>query len=207
MGYHVRLTSDTGENLLCLVGPGGAKLTGGVGGTQTVDVPRDTQAVTWSTHPPYGMSLSLALEGFATGATVEADLKTLYRMARADVGAVRPPSVSLSGPVPRTDLQWLIEDIDESVTDGEVIRRDDDARVRQFVTLTLVQDRDVQLVVPASKAPASKKTQTVTFRSGDSLTSIAHTYKVKGGAKAIQKLNQIRDPKHIKPGTKIRLPS
>jgi LysM repeat protein len=205
MGAHIRLVSNTGEDVLCLVGPGGAKLTGGVGGTQTVDIPRATQAVTWLSHPPYGMTLSLMLDGHAAKQSIESDLNAIYRMARAEPGVVRPPSVSLSGPVPRTDLAWLIEQIDED--ESSTIRRpSDDFRTRQVVTLTLVQNRDVQLVVPASQANRAKRPRIVVFRQGDTLGKIAHRYHVTGGAKAIQKLNHVRDPKRIKPGTKLRLP-
>jgi LysM repeat protein len=60
--------------------------------------------------------------------------------------------------------------------------------------------------VPASKAKQGKRPRTVMFRKGDTLGKIAHRYKVKGGANAIKKLNHIRDPKKIKPGTKLKLP-
>lgn len=207
MSHLIRLTSNTGENLLCDIGDSPPQLTGGVGGTQTVDIPYQTQAVVWQTHPPYGLVLKILLDGHDTGRSVEADVKTIYRMARADPGAVRPPSVKVSGPVPRTDLAWLIEGVDEGTTvSTDVIRRDDDARTRQQITLTLIEDRLPQTVVAkaATTKKVSKKVKTVAVHKGDTLRSIAKRYKVAyADLKAANK--DVRDPNHLT-GKTVRLP-
>lgn len=178
---------------------------GGVGGTSTVDLPRDTAAVHWETHPPYTLAVDLVLDGFAEGRSVEGDAKRLLRMARAVPGEARPPSVDIDGPVPQphSSLSYLIETIDW----GDVMRPDDgssDSRVRQKVTVNLIQDSRAELSVYRRKTTHAK---TYTWRKGDTLTKVAHAKKVRGGTAAIKRANRgIRDWRHVRAGTRIKLP-
>jgi len=57
------------------------------------------------------------------------------------------------------------------------------------------------------KATATKATRgkTVTVRSGDTLAKIARTYKVKGGWKALARINKLKNPNFIWIGQRIKL--
>jgi hypothetical protein len=199
----VTLTCPARDDVLVMLAGEDITLGGGVGGTSTVDLPRDTAAVHWETHPPYTLSVQAILEGFASGRSVEGDARRLLQMARAEPGEARPPVVTVDGPVPRSDLDWLIEGIEW----GETIRREDwenPDRLRQHVTVQLVQDSRAELAVYRRKKPKAK---TYKWKRGDTPTKVAHRLKVRGGARALKRANpRIRDWKRVKPDTRIKLP-
>lgn len=204
MSQWVTITCPKRDLELTVLAGEPAQLSGGVGGTSTIDLPRDTAAVHWETHPPYGLAVPLVLDGFAKGRSVEGDALGLLKMARARPGEARPPTVTLAGPVPRTDLAWLIEGIEW----GDVLRPDDgssDARLRQAVTVNLVQDSRAELAVYRRKKP---RTKTAKWHHGDTPTRFAHRNHVHGGARALKRANpRVRDWKRVKAGTRIKLPS
>jgi hypothetical protein len=197
-----------------LHGKGASRLSGGVGGTSTIDIPGDVQAVDWQTHPPYQLTVPLMFDGFATGDPVNGSINKLYRMARARRGDRRPPSVEIHGPVPLpapSGIRWLVENIDQG---DEVVRPDDGGpRLRQDLVLTLVQDRHPHLVV--REEPPSHRHRRASYKKyrvkksdlKGGLRGIAHRLKVKGGWKAIAKLNHIRDPKKIHAGQVLKIPT
>jgi hypothetical protein len=228
----VTLTSPQAMRPLhALPGSGEPRLSGGVGGTSTLDLPRDTQAVHWETHPPFSLSLPLQFEGHAEGRSVESECGLLLLMARAPEGAARPPTVFVEGPVtqpmvPRP-FPWLIEDL----AWGDSIRRDgDDARVRQAVVVQLIQDHRAELVLRAETpsqehrrrpppplaagvdvdaqvaAARTASGRTYVARAGDTLPRIAARLRLPGGWRPLAELNDIRDPGRLREGQRLRLP-
>lgn len=216
---------DPDVSVRCLHGEGRAVLSGGVGGTVTLDVPHDTQAVHWETHPPYQLSVPLVLDGWATQTSVADDLHNIYKMARVEPGGRRPPSVYVTeGAVPRKDLAWLVEDV---VLGEALVRESDGVLLRQHVRLELVQDRRVTVGQSRAQSAAERarnraqartlqqqstalrqaRGKPYTVRAGDTLPRIAAAKHVEGGWRAIARLNGIRDPRSIKVGQRIRIPS
>lgn len=204
---------ELGLAVAALAGKGIPRLSGGVGGTSAVDVPGEEAAVDWQTHPPFALTIPLMLDGYSVGRSIVPDLNRLYRMARAKRGARRPPTVTVTGPVPepRNGTPWLIEDIDEG---DEAIRPDHGGpRLRQDLILSLVHDRAPNLVV--EEEPPSARHARTSFRNyrvkhsdlKDGLRGIAKRLKVKGGWKALAKLNHIRDPKRIHAGQVLKVPT
>lgn len=189
------------------LGPGGANLTDGVGGMSTAQLPRDTDVVLWDSHPPYGQTLDLLLDGFAQGASVDVQLQTLYTMARARPGEARPPQVTLEGNARRTDLEWLISGL--VVNEEEALGDGRGGLLRIPVQVTLIQDREPELAVrrkAASGVAVERVGMIVRARKGDTLASIAQQYKVKGGAAAVAKANNLRRGAKLKTNQRITLP-
>lgn len=202
-----------GSRLRLRLGPAGAKLTGGVGGLTTEVLPRDVDAVLWTSHPPYGQVLDLMLDGLAEGRSVADDLHELYRIARAQPGEPRPPTLTLEGNARRKDLEWLVADLDAN-EDAAVGRESDGALVRIPVTLTLMEDVRPELAVKRAPAKNAKKKGrgkggrggTIVARKGDTLATLAQRHKVKGGARALARANDLKLGARLREGQRLRLP-
>lgn len=206
---------DRDVTLTARLGPNGAKLTGGVGGLSTEALPRDTDAVVFGSHPPYGQTVDLLLDGFAARRSVEGDVHTLYVMGRARPGEERPPQVELAGNARRKDLRWLIADIEQDEANA-LSGRDDGVLTRMPVTVTLIQDTRAEAEIEVSPAKRARKRRRakgrsgarrpVTARAGDTLAEVAKRHKVKGGAAALAKANGLRRGARLRAGQKLRLP-
>lgn len=191
-------------------------VTQGYGGWTTVARPRRQSLTTWEGHEPYGIDLSMVLDGFAKNESVESKCTAIERMARPPRVLDEPPKIRISGAVPHNDLVWVIQ----SIRWAEVIRNETGDRVRQNLTISFLRyiaDDRVQLAGAAARArqaaTASKNKKssgaapTYTVKKGDALTDIAA--RELGDYKRwveIARLNNIRDPKSIHPGQKLRMP-
>lgn len=210
---------ERGVVLRLRLGPNGAKLTGGVGGTEQAEVPWSTAVTLWNGHPGYGQVIDVLLDGHQEQRSVADELHALYVIGRARDGETYPPTVELRGNARRTDLKWLVEDIDPD--ESEALARPDGALTRLPVSLLLVQDRRPEVAQsrsPSQKAKAKAKAKPkgsagsgsrgviYVVKSGDTLSRIAAQKKVKGGWKAIAKLNGLRDPNRLRVGQRLRLP-
>lgn len=211
--------SDPKTELRALLGPMGAVLSGGVGGTSTVDLPYRQSAVVWQGHPPYVLTVELMLDGFKRRRPVEEECHAILRLARARPGDRRPPRVRVFGEsVPRTDLNWLIDAVEWG---GQVIRDQDGNRLRQDVRLTLIQDVVPEFVQerPSERARRRQRGKSdiktprsrggaYRVREGDTLSSIAARRLGKASRwREIAKLNGIRDPRRLEVGQRLRMPS
>lgn len=124
----------------------------------------------WITHPlrpqlpasfrgapklPVGVSWSRPGTPTAGGGVwIESQIKTLENLAwpRPDTGV--PPSVRIYGPVPHTEVRWLITDIEwgEDIQDKNTGRK-----MRQFVTVKLVEYSPAELLDKLPRANATPK--------------------------------------------------
>lgn len=208
---HVTVECPTrGLTLVVLADEAPATLGGGTGGTQSLEVPRQRAAVHWEGHPPLTLSVPLVLDGHGADRSVEGEIADLLRMGRAEPGEARPPTVRVAGPVPcaSTD-EWLVETIDW----GAAMRRNGDPleqRTRQHLVLNLVEDHSVDLVLTRKVPPAKRvriRRKRYVVKKGDTLSKIAARLKVKGGWRAIAKVNGIRDPKRIKVNQRLKIPA
>lgn len=194
-----------GSRVVVLAGePGTAG--GGVGGTSTLDLPWSTAAVHWETHPPDTLAVPIVFDGFAQRRSVEPQIATLQTMARARGGEKRPPAIYLDGPVPAWSVAaWLVESIEW----GAAVRPEDGSvyRLRQEATLNLVSDRQPELALTRPRRRSSGQSRTHRWRSGDTPSKVAQAERVHGGAPALKRANpRIRDWRHVRPGTVIKLP-
>jgi hypothetical protein len=215
-----RMRPDDDGDLVLLVELGNAfpRVTQGHGGWDEVEVPGRTSITHWKGHAPIGVDLELFFDDLDAGRSVEGPLEVLDALAgrgrkrKTD----RPPvlKVDTGGVMPYDwhqfpDTRWVINGLD---FDAEsVIRNDHGNRVRQGVTVALLQHVDDAHLRSASAAAhaagARKRAKTYKTKTGDTLMTIARD---KLGTAArwrdIQKLNpSVRDPRRIKAGTTLRL--
>jgi hypothetical protein len=117
-------------------------LSGGSGGWAEVARPKRSSLTEWQGHTARRLSVPVLIDGWRAQASVEQIIARLARLARAEHGAGRPPIVRLQGNVPRSDLRWVIDEIEwgEAVWVGEV-------RVRQAAALTLLEYDPGRLLV------------------------------------------------------------
>ena len=116
---------------------------------------------TWQGRGPFEMDLPLLLDSFADGGSVEADCRLLDRLGVPKIAASTPPTVSVLGAVPRAALRWVVDSIDwgdalRNISSGE--------RVRQAVSLHLIEFKPPELRAPRSKATPSNARLVVTRR-------------------------------------------
>jgi hypothetical protein len=140
-------TGPTHLSVTALLGPNGAVVSKGYGGWNISTRPRATGLTFWQGAAPFEMSLQLVLDNFIQGgivnqsggfapSTVDDDCFRLEQMALPPSRNDVPPIIDLNGAaVPRTTTRWILQDIQWE----DVERRSDGARIRQVVTLTLVQ--------------------------------------------------------------------
>lgn len=206
------LTAELGDGVPTVTGAGGWNL-----------VPREKQTsiTEWQGYDPLSMDIPIVFDGFLDDTSIEQSIKSLYWLMRQPQGPRHEPAVlSLSGPIPYTELRWVINNI-QPVTGGDAeLRRSDGNRVRFTATVTLVQYVAGNTVTSHKPSPAKRHKGTTsrkggttrvryyTVRSGDTLPKIASRLLHSSNKwHDIAKLNNIRDPNHVKVGTRLKIPA
>lgn len=187
---------------------------GGYGGWEVASRARQVGFVEWRGVEPRGLTLPLVLAS-VDGADQEPFIRNLERMARPEPKAGNePPWVRITGAVPVAAVtRWVIQGIEWSAED--VIRREVDGhRIRQGVTLNLVEHVTPDLAFTRSAAQkvaaARARRVTITALKGDTFAKIAvRRFGKRGRWKDIADLNPGLPAKpnvEIKAGRKVRVP-
>ena len=209
------VTLNAGQaNVRAYLGEEGAKITSGYGGWEVTARPRDVAMTTWQGRGPFEMDLPLLLDALATDGSVESDCRQIERAAVPKNAASTPPVVTVKGAVPRAGLRWVVESIDwgdalRSIWSGE--------RVRQAVSLHLIEYQPPQLRAPRSKATpknskivkAKKKTNTYKELAKVHLENVNRCAEIRKLNPQLlnKKGNPIRSPKtEIPLGTTVLVP-
>jgi len=177
-------------------------VTSGYGGWTVVSRPRRYGLTDFVGLDPKRLSFSLLIDGLAAGRSVETEVRNLERMASIDAGRKTPSIVTVSGPLPWSTLQWVIEEL----SFNESTWSEGGDRIRQKITITLLQFvEDVRLKKLAAKKATSSTPYVV--KAGEHLGEIAA--KRLGDAsrwKEIAELNDLRTPRDVKKGQRLRMP-
>lgn len=202
-----------------LLGDGAAKATAS-GGWAVVSRPKQKGFTTWEGYEPYQMVIKVMFDGLSSNTTVEHEYDALRKIMRVPVGPARQPSpVILVGPVPLSNLRWVIQNIEPDES-GTIRRNTDGHMIRCPATVTLIEYVEADVAVALKPSPAKAAVErkdavaqkppavrTYTVKRGDTLSKISQrflgTYK---RYPEIAKLNNIRDPNRIFPGDVLRLP-
>lgn len=194
-------------------------LTGGWGVTARQRAKGITE---WTGRSPISIDIPILLDGFDNNDSVESDVRALYAMMDKPEGKRdEPPIIRLGGqfPIPFKGRDWVINGI---APGAEERRHKDGHRTRAFFTVTVLEHVPGDVIVVHKSSPAKKHQQkskddgerwtsrptTYTVKRGDTLQSIAA--KVLGDQKRwhdIKDLNNLRDPKSIKVGQKLKMPA
>lgn len=183
-----------GNATLSRTGGTSASASSGGGGWQVVDRSRRMASTEWLDFYPFVMTMDLLLDG-GTGMepqSVEPGCSFLESLEEPVVGSVPPlpPIVTVAGPVPHTDLFWVVSRLSFNGGDGGAIRNAAGIRTQQSVTLELTQ-YSPSLAISSGVSPAQAAAlaagttagqavviptgSTYTVKSGDTLQSIAAT--------------------------------
>lgn len=208
-----------GKAITALLGDGDAAVTA-AGGWTAVTRARRTSITEWQGYDPYSMDIPIIFDGLATDASQEAVIFALYQMMRKPVGPRKePPAIRITGAVPLIDRRYIIN----AIAAGSAIRRSSDgARVQALFTVTVMEyspggvvvEKSTPATASRSKVTSSGGTATrtgvtyYTVKSGDTLSSIAA--RTLGSASRwheIADLNSLRDPNHISPGQRLKMPT
>jgi hypothetical protein len=209
-----------GGYLTAQLGNGAPAISGG-GGWSVVSREKQVGMTEWTGYDPYTMDIPIVFDGFVDDTSVEANINSLYWLMRTPVGSRHEPAVlTISGPVPHTNLRWVINNIAPSTTADDEIRNDQGQRVRFTAVVTLIEHVPGNVLVSHKKSPAkhhkaskgrkgtTSSTRTYIVRRGDTLGSIAARL-LHSSSKwhDIAKANGIRDPNSIKVGQKLKIPA
>lgn len=195
----------TGFQVKALLGEDSPKVTG-YGGWEEVERARRKSFPDWRRQSLLRQAIPLILEGFADNISQDRAVRGLENMA-LEQGNQRPPTVKLEGPVAHTDLIWVIEDIDW----GDQLKNVDGQVIRQQLVLNVLEWEDADLVARrragGGRGGSSRRTATVKKR-GKRAETLAELCARVGvtNVREVQRLNKIKDPRHLKVGQRIRLP-
>jgi LysM domain len=169
------LTRPTQIN--ALLGAAGARLTGGFGNWQAVDVPRNVPLTEWTGRSLFTMDIDLLLDGWGAQRSVEADIASIELLALMQ--GIKPrgrdvhttPPIRLFGAVPHPEKTWVISGIDW----GDALRDfSTGARLRQALTLHLIEyQEDATLLSDTRGAATPSGARKYKVKKGDDLKKIA----------------------------------
>lgn len=202
-------------NVSLTPGPLPPQPTAGYGGWVEYARPKAIPFTIWEGGTARKQDISVMIDGFATGESVEADVELVKRLGRPpnQKDDTPPPVFRVFGPIHESGSRFVLEALEF----GAVIRDDDGTILRQELTLKLIEYVDPD-EIRLRRKKAQKKiafgdpiiehhSQIYEAKKGDTLKKIAA--KFYGDAsrwKTLSELNNIRDPnKKLTPGQKIKL--
>jgi len=202
------------------LGDGDWTVTSGRGGWQTVARPLKVGYTQWQGTDPLRVQGPVVFDNFAAGRSIEPELARFERLAELRPGQREPQTVQFDagGWVPHDFKRdprrvWVVETLEE----GEAARNTAGNRIRQDYTITLLEkvDADTVRMLPTSAKPSKKtsqprleRTRTIVVKRGEGLVNIAgRELGATGRWVEIAQLNGIRDPRSVREGQRIVIPS
>jgi hypothetical protein len=110
----------------------------GYGGWEEVERPRRRPITTFKSSPGLRLSLPMLLDNWTQGTSIEWRIAQVEKLGQPVGGHGEPPQVRVSasgGAVPHTERTWVVADI----AWGDALMNENGYRVRQQVTLTLLE--------------------------------------------------------------------
>jgi hypothetical protein len=223
--YYVTFAAKGFTPVVVLLGETPAHVTSGYGGWTVVARQRRVGLSVWNGREPIKMDVPILFDGVADEISQEVAISRLSRMALISSHSSEPSVVTVSSKgVPKPGPKnWVIESLDWG-TDviWDFSSKGVMARLRQDCVVHLLQyvDEDRVALGKISKGAAAKKASSkiapfgwaasVKALEGDTLPKIASRVYRPTGVDDWLKLKKanpgVRDPRHVKKGTLIRVP-
>lgn len=141
-----------GPEVGCDFDPEAFRPSGGVGGWSTHQRPRRTPLVEWDATPALQLTVDLVFNGLGADASGdesrEQALRTLEAFGRPVAGSDLPPTVAVRGGWEHAHRWWII---DELARGDDQVRLPSGDRIRQTVTLSLVEVTRIGNPGPSAK--------------------------------------------------------
>jgi LysM repeat protein len=156
MEAYVQFTTvnPPGQSLNLEMGDGPAKLTS-AGGWQTTARPRRTALTEWQGQDPVTMDIPVMLDRFFTEGSVEPEISIIFGWLRVASGPAQTPVIRIDGPVPLTGALWVLNGIEWG---AEERRASDGQRIRQALTLTMMEYVSPDILIQGHYSPAAAAT-------------------------------------------------
>jgi hypothetical protein len=174
------VASDPDIEIEVPVGNFGARLVGGLGGFEEVERQDDVSATDWVGQAALRQDISILLDGYATGDSVERELNTILKLGRDPNGERVPPVFRVWGPVYYEGKAWVLPPDGIDLDGGEIepIRRPGNGELlRQEVILHLLEFNPPDTIRIRGKHAKHGRTAVgkgrVVSRRGDTLHSLA----------------------------------
>lgn len=202
----LRQVRPKGEALVFQYNP--TSITVGGGGTRydVVERPLRKSSLVYGGQDLEIITFSLFIDGFP-GRSIESDLEILRQMSRPVKKERRGPLLRFDYGPRTPDTLWVIAD--DGLEWGPELRRSDLLRVRQDLTITLLEYQEPDLSVSPIKKHRGDSTgrETHTVSQGETLVSIAiEEFGDSERWTDIADLNGIRDPRALSEGLELVLP-
>lgn len=207
--------SYPGDTLILPLGLDVPRFKNGIAKWNQVDRPRRRAMMEFVGESCGVLTFDVMLDEFPDG-NVEWMIGRIFGWAAIINLPFQPTLIQVSGPVPYTQLDYILTDVDDS---GIVERRVDGNRCRQQLKLELTEYVAPDLLGQVQPSPPAQAAQqragtassgsgrTYTVRKGDTLSGIAAKQLNNAGRwHEIANLNGIRDPRRLQIGTVLRLP-
>lgn len=205
----LRQVRPRGETLKFQFNPETVKQSGGGPIWETQERPKLRSAIEWRGQNLRRLTFTLRFDGFPSR-SVEPEIRILNRFALPRSRQRPPPQLVFDYGPQGGNRHWVIEG---DLEFGDEFRRGDLKRVFQEVTVTLVEFIEADVTLTPAERRRRKKNRgedppkSYVVKRGDTLAKIAvKFYGESKRWKDIAKLNNIRDPKSIKVGQRVRLP-
>lgn len=228
--------NDPRTHLRLLLGQERPDVSSGYGGWEEIERPGRTTAIHWKGLPARRLALPLLFDNFAEGESIETDIRALERLASPRDGG-EPPSVKVSGkggvvPPFYEGKSWVVD----ALSWGDALMNLHGNRIRQAVTVTLLEAVAAEVISPAKKRKSKHARKSggnrkrgakdkryvakagkwrlgpaavaiATHFDGEDLMAIAaRELGDPGRWREIADLNGIRDPRAVKLGQVLRMP-
>lgn len=216
----LRQVVPVGTSIVFALDPATVTPGGGVGGWAEVTHPKRPSSIEYVGQPLRTLTIDALFDGWQRQASVEEPLRILDVWGSIPPGRTEPPVLQFDY-ANYGALRWVVNDLAR----GDLLRRADGLRVRQFITIELLEYRETAIFLspvkraapapsrpgapgrPSSGPAVAPSGRTYTVKAGDTLQRIAQQQLGKASRwPEIARLNNLRDPNKIKVGQKLRLP-
>ncbi|MCW2957137.1 MAG: 5-nucleotidase, ecto [Thermoleophilia bacterium] len=217
----LRQVDPPGAAIVFALEPSLVAVTGGVGGWEEIGHPKRPSSVEYAGQPLKTLTVEALFDGWQKQVSVEEPLRILGVWGRIPPGR-REPAVLQLDYANHGAERWVLNGLDW----GDSLRGSNGLRVRQYVTVTLLEYRDPAVFLspvkraapvpskpgapgkPSSGAKPKPSGKTYTVKAGDTLQKIAQTQLGKAARwPELSRLNNLRDPNKLKVGQKLRIPA